>query len=157
MIARYLLLGCSAIALTGGCVATTAPSADARCPTPGGEFASNGCAVVSGVVRDANGRGMPAATVTVKGSSECGGGCFGIATVADKSGSFRIVIWRFDLVPGVPLRDSVSATVRALATGGYPRPPGDSYYGDSTSTILVFAAIGAPVKKADVSLTIRFP
>ena len=93
MIARYLLLGCSAIALTAGCAATTAPSADARCLAPGGEFASNGCAVVSGVVRDANGRGMPAATITVKGSSECGG-CFGIATVADKSGSFRIVIWQ---------------------------------------------------------------
>ena len=156
MIARYLLLGCSAIALAGGCAATTAPSADARCPAPGGEFASNGCAVVSGVVRDANGRGMPAATVTVSGSSECGG-CFGAATVADNSGSFRIVVWRFDLLPGVPLRDSVSATVRALATGGYPRPPGDSYYGDSTSTILAFAAIGAPVKKSEVSLTIRFP
>ena len=157
MIARYLLLGCSAIALTAGCAATTAPSADARCPAPGGEFASSGCAVVSGVVRDANGRGMPAATVTVKGSSECGGGCFGIATVADKSGSFRIVIWRFAPLPGVPVRDSVPATVRALATGGYPRPPGDSYYGDSTSTILAFAAIGAPVKKSEVALTIRIP
>ena len=155
MLARYLLLGCSAIALAGGCAAVTAPSADARCPTPGGEFASNGCAVVSGVVRDANGRGMPAATVTVSVISECGG-CFGIA-VADNSGSFRIVIWRYDLLPGVPLRDSVSATVRALATGGYPRPPGDTYYGDSTSTILVFAAIGAPVKKSEVTLAVRIP
>ena len=88
MIARYLLFGCSVVALAGGCAAATAPSADARCPAPGGEFASSGCTVVSGVVRDANGRGMPAATVTVKGSSECGG-CFGIATVADKSGVFE--------------------------------------------------------------------
>ncbi len=156
MIARYLLLGCSVIALASGCATTTGPNADARCPAPGGEFASNGCAVVSGVVRDANGRGMPAATVTVTGSSQCGA-CFGTATVADNSGSFRIVIRRFAPPPGMPLRDSVPATVRALATGGYPRPPGDSYYGDSTTTILVFAAIGAAVKSSDVTLAIRIP
>ena len=153
---RNWLLGCGIVALAGGCATATAPSADARCPAPGGEFASNGCAVVSGIVRDAKGQGMPAATVTINGSSECGG-CFGITTVADKSGSFRIVIWRFDLRPGAPLRDSVSATVRALATGGYPRPPGDTYYGDSTSTILVFSAIGAPVKSSELTLAIRIP
>ena len=152
---RNWLLGCGIVALAGGCATATAPSADARCPAPGGEFASNGCAVVSGVVRDAKGQGMPAATVTVNVISECGG-CFGIA-VADNSGSFRIVIWRYELLPGVPLRDSVSATVRALATGGYPRPPGDTYYGDSTSAILVFAAIGDPVKKSEVTLAIRIP
>ena len=152
---RNWLLGCGFVALAGGCATVTAPSADARCPTPGGEFASNGCAVVSGVVRDANGRGMPAATVTVNVSSECGG-CFGNA-VADNGGSFRIVVWRYERLPGVPLRDSVPATVRALAIGGYPRPPGDTYCGDSTSTILVFAAIGAPVQKSEVTLAIRIP
>ena len=114
---RNWLLGCGIVALAGGCATATAPSADARCPAPGGEFASNGCAVVSGVVRDAKGQGMPAATVTINGSSECGG-CFGITTVADKSGSFRIVVWRFDLLPGAPLRDSVSATVRLDPSAG---------------------------------------
>ncbi len=55
------------------------------------------------------------------------------------------------------MRDSVQATVRALATGGYPRQPDNTYYADSSSTVLVFAAIGSPAKKTTVALTIRYP
>lgn len=153
---RYWFLGFCVVILAVACGSTaTEPENDLRCPMPGGEFASYGCAVVAGVVRDANGHGMPAATVTVTGSSECGA-CFGITTVAAKDGSFELVLQRYAPPPGVPMRDSVPATVRALATGGYPRPPDNTYYTDSTSTILVFSPVGSSARKSKVVLTIHF-
>jgi hypothetical protein len=157
MVLRKVLLQCGLLAFVGGCSTSTGVGDATRCPDGGGEFASYGCAVVAGLVRDASGHGLPAATVTVTGSPECGA-CFGITTVADANGSFRVLPQRYAPPPGLPVRDSVSATVTVLATGGYPRPSGDTYYSDSTSIVLVFAAIGAPQAKAsEVTLTINLP
>jgi hypothetical protein len=135
----------------------TPPAGSALCPQGAGEFGSYGCAVVAGQVRGANGAGLPGATVIVIGSAKCGG-CYAYTTVADQSGSFRVTVHLWvPLLGGAPLPDTVTAMVRASATGPYPRPSATTTYGDSASTVLVFAPVGAPSHAANVTLTIAWP
>lgn len=135
----------------------TPPTGSPLCPQGAGEFGSYGCAVVAGQVLGANGSGLPGATVTVTGSEQCGG-CSAYTTVADQSGSFRVTVhlWQPPL-GGAPLPDTVTAMVRAWATGPYPRPSATTAYGDSASTVLVFAPVGTPSHAANVTLSITWP
>lgn len=155
---QWCLLLCAVVSGVGGACAdgVTPPTGSPLCPQSGGEFGSYGCAVVAGQVLGANGSGLPGASVVVIGSEKCSL-CTAYTTVADQSGSFRVTVHLFLPLGGVPLQDTVTATVRAVATGPYPRPSATTFYGDSVLTVLEFSPVGAPSHVANVKLTITWP
>ena len=142
---------------TAGCFSSDPPtfSGPVRCSRPANGTNSFGCAVVSGTVVGADGKGMEGVSGAIRTTAQCG--CLAIPIDVDSLGRFSVTVHRSESqAPSSP--DTATVVVYMGATGAkHPRSvTGDPFF-DTTSVRLTYSPTGAEAAVHTVALRILFP
>ena len=143
--------------VVAGCFGSDQPTASGpvRCARPANGKTSFGCAMVTGNVVGADGRGMDGISGAVRTTPQCG--CLSMPIEVDSLGRFSATVHRTESrAESSP--DTATIVVYMGATGAkYPRSITGDPFNDTVSVRLTYVPIGAEAGVYTLGLRILFP
>jgi hypothetical protein len=140
-----------------GCFSSDQPtvSGPVRCARPANGKTSFGCAVITGNVVGADGRGMDGIVGAVRTTPQCG--CLSMPIEVDSLGRFSATVHRTE-ARATWSPDTATIVVYMGAAGTkYPRSVTGDPYNDTVSVHLTYVPIGDEAQVYTLGLRILFP